>query len=351
MEKPYNIELIEQYLNNELKGAALTAFEQELASDEELAQAVADHQDLILGVEVAGERQFHQTLQSVEEELDAKGFFLMMTDVDDYLDKKADATTTQKIESRLLEDSDFASSLTAHNDARQSIELLGELQLRNTIRNIEAELEEEGFFTQKTETKVIERPIRAIGNRVAIRRMLAVAASVAVLVLAYFFIFQPDNSPQGLYSSYYEPYKDNLSQELELRLSETGFGSTDDMRVQLNLLLTGIGEYKAENFAAAAEKLATYRSKANPTDDLTRQASLYEAISRLELKQSQDAITLLTPLAQNDEFAQQADAQWYLALAHLQADEAAAAQSMLQQLKNSEVYGTAATELLEKLTK
>jgi len=349
MKKPYDIETIEQYLTNQLGGEELQAFEEALASDEELAAAVAEHYDAMLGIEYFGEQELRSDINRTEGELDDEGFFLVAADLDNYLDGKTDDATRAKIERRRQADTDFSQQLDLHDDTRQSIELLGEEFLRDSIKEVESELESEGFFDQKAEQT--ERPVRTLGRRVTLRRALAVAASIAVLVIAYFVFFQPDTSPQGLYASYYEKYESDLGNELELKLSETGFGTTDDMIVQLNLLLDGVQAYEAGNYEQAVQLFEGYRTSDIVTEDeLYQQATLYQALAHQELEQSDAAINLLQSLTNNTTFEQQLDAKWYLALAYLQADQVENARPILQELETTSTYDAQAGALLQKLS-
>jgi predicted peroxiredoxin len=65
------IEQIEMYLEGQLQGADLTAFEQEMKQDATLQTEVAEYKDLIQGIRIAGQNEFVHLIHTWEKELAA----------------------------------------------------------------------------------------------------------------------------------------------------------------------------------------------------------------------------------------------------------------------------------------
>lgn len=86
MENKYDIEEIENFLNQEMDAADLKVFEQALQEDKTLAEEVNLHQDVIKGIESAGPLDFRNLVAGVHGEMKNEGFFS---------EKVAQQTTTE----------------------------------------------------------------------------------------------------------------------------------------------------------------------------------------------------------------------------------------------------------------
>ncbi|MEM6316016.1 MAG: hypothetical protein AAF960_00010 [Bacteroidota bacterium] len=75
MEKNYNIDEIENFLNREMDASELAAFEQQMAKDEGLAEEVTFHQDILKGIDQAGAADFRSIVAGVHEEMKNEQFF------------------------------------------------------------------------------------------------------------------------------------------------------------------------------------------------------------------------------------------------------------------------------------
>ena len=89
MENNYNIEEIEEFLNQEMDSDALKTFEQKLQKDKTLAEEVKLHQDVIKGIESAGPIDFRNMVSGVHKDLKNEGFFS---------EKEEAVTTTKKVQ-------------------------------------------------------------------------------------------------------------------------------------------------------------------------------------------------------------------------------------------------------------
>jgi len=343
----FDIEKIEQYL-----GGQLDSSEQELLSDRikqepEFAKEVAFHQLTMEGIEQFG---INQTIQNLDGNLAKEGFFLTTEDIDDYLEGKANTEEQSAMENRLAEDSDFKEDFHLHQLTTEGIERgAATSEFSDLFNKIDSDLEREGFFdpittgTQpdqsKAEAKIVRFPFRG----------LAVAASVTLAVFSTWWYFQAP-STETIYASHFSPLDDQLSAEL----SEMGF----IQRPYYDILEDGIKAYNDarnstdnnttnERYNTAKGLLTQYLNAAPATDEFYPTAKLYLAISHLELEDFNEAISLLTPITEQD-FPQKVDAQWYLALSYLKTNQQEKAIPLLTALDQS-TYAKQAQDILKNI--
>ena len=97
MEKNYNIDDIENFLNQEMDAAELAAFEKEMANDEALKTEVDFHEDVVKGIKNAGPMAFKDLVAGVHSEMKTEGFF-----EETVTDKVEDQTVTKEAKVRSL---------------------------------------------------------------------------------------------------------------------------------------------------------------------------------------------------------------------------------------------------------
>lgn len=161
-----------------------------------------------------------------------------------------------------------------------------------------------------------------------LRRPLSIAASVAVLVVAAYFIYLSFGS-QSLYDQY--------NQHPSFAVTEMSAASTYD--------LSGAeAAFQQGNYEATRSELAAYLN-ANPTDTL---ALLFLGICQLELDNYPQAEDIFGDIQSgNSDF--QALGEWYLALTYVKQENSAQAREVLSSIpQGSEKYAEA-QELLSKL--
>ncbi len=156
------------------------------------------------------------------------------------------------------------------------------------------------------------------GNRGVFRlpRGWAMAASVAVLITAGWFLLRSPEAPTAqLYTQYY--------------ITDPGLATT--LSVQSDpTFVEGMVDYKLGKIEAAIERWQPLLQQ-NPTSDTLR---YYLGMAYLESDQTMLAIEQLGQVRSVDTDLSER-AQWYLALAHLKNENTTEAVKLLQQLANS----------------
>lgn len=313
MEKNYDFEKIEDFLTGQLSAEDQAAFSAQIDQDTTLAQVVDFEKDLLIGVATAGKADLVDTIQSVAEEMD-----LDAIDIPIY-----------------GEFSDEALSKGIHQ--------VGKEDLVAEIGDLQAELDTDGFFDE-----VFEK-VEATGNQQSttektakvrtlfpIRRVLSIAAGVALLILGgWLAFFQNSGSPLD---QHFTPYANVVSPTIDAQLNSMGAGTSNELQADLSDLQQGMQAYDAKNYSLAIDKLTNKNLTILASKD-RQLVNFYLALSHLAVKNMDAAIPLLTTLAGTTGFAQRADAQWYLLLAYAEKGDTAQVAILKAALKGHPEYG------------
>ena len=156
----------------------------------------------------------------------------------------------------------------------------------------------------------------------------AAAAVLVLLIPIVLLLNQP--SQEDLFMAYYQPYP-------------MGQVSRDAVSEELS---EGLQYYHQEQYQVAITAL---EATTDPTQT-TRKENLAIACSYLSLSQPEEALTWLLPLSGSSDEALKEHADWYTALAYLQAGNDAEAQKTLQQITNSQsIWSSKASKLMKEI--
>ena len=161
---------------------------------------------------------------------------------------------------------------------------------------------------------------------VYIRYKWAIAASIAALVAAVWFLSQP---PVNLYATY--------SQHEPMHIAMRGTAATPTTALAENAFNSG-------NYALASDHISKLLQSA--PDDLMLQ--LYYAVCLIELQHEAEARAILEPIAQGAS-AWKSDAQWYVALSYLAEKNTAACLRALNDIPADDLYAPKAAQLKKDL--
>ncbi len=351
----FDNEKIDLYLQGQLSVEEQQVIKSRIAAEPDFAEAVALHELTIVGIEHFEMNNIRAEIQLLDNTLEKEGLFLTSEDLDAYLDKTATPAIQQTIEKRLKEEASFKAELELHQLTRAGIEKKEtEATFKDLFGKIDKDLEQEGFFEQITPTTITteakEKP-KAKVIRFPFQK-LAIAASVALAIVASWWIFQPSTiNPNIAYANHFTL----LSNDLSEALTETGFvrepyydilsagmEAYDNQKVTPTDLPSG-----NDHSTKAIDLIRQYRTAAPPTDEFYLPATLYLAISHLAINQAEQAIPLLEQLSKQN-FPQQATARWYLALSYLKTAQTERATPILQSLDQSK-YSQQAKDILDVL--
>jgi len=262
-------------------------------------------------------------------------------EIEAYLNQEMTEVEQTAFEGRMQGDKALAEEVRFHRAVVGGIDLAGELNFKELVGEVHNELKQEQFLESAKTVKTQEAKVRKI--RFSSRRILSLAASFAILLMAAWWLFLRPVSSEQLYASYFELPSEVLSTEIESRLSETGFGTN---KVALEQLETAIQAYQNSDYETAIEGFQTFKNTA-PEDALVNYASFYEAISSLKLEKTQISQDLLQDVYEDPRL--QEEALWYLAMTYLKKDKKEEAKYVLLQLEKEGKYQKRATKLLKKI--
>lgn len=333
-------ERISRYLEGDMAPAERQAFEAELEQDEALQKEVGLQKEAILGVACFVEENYRHAIQAVAGRLKHEGFFLNEENIRDYLRGNLEESLRAPFEERLKNDPAFAEEVRLEKDMLEGINLYAGEEEAQKIQRVRQRLQEDGFFPGQ------ESPPKGKVVSLSRRRLIAIAASLAILLAAGLYLFLPDSGTgtyAGLYEAYYRPETAVLPALLD-QLEASGFAQDVEQSRQL---ADALQRYETGAYAEAASALSTYLEQ-YPQD---REARLFLGLAGLETGQYREAIPELRAAGKAAEPQVAAAANWYLALALLQTGKAEEATALLRQLAAGDTrWSGQARELAGKLS-
>jgi hypothetical protein len=247
--------------------------------------------------------------------------------IDDYLRGRSD--DPEAFERELSEDPQLAQDMEATRLALNAIELREELQLKDRLRRVEAQMGAGRISSPTPEAKVVPLKRRKAGRQ----RWFAYAAAAALLLfVAGYFLLRPVGTPAQLALAEVEAY-DNIT-------SGTTRGAADD-----ETRAAAYAAYDAENFTEARDLFMQVGAE-DPVD------AFYYAQTLLQVQAYGDARDLFDRLAATSDFSLAEESAYYAAAARLGVNDLAAATEQLRAIAETEGHASQreARELLEVLT-
>lgn len=228
-----------------------------------------------------------------------------------YLNGEMEGTELITFEKELQENEDLANELALFSDVLEGIEANGDEALERTLKGVESKLEKDNFFDQPSSSKIIKMN----NSKSTWMRPLAIAASVAVLLGAGFYLMKPSDSQNSssdmatVFAEYNQPDKAKIAKILD-NLESSGFA--DENKNKADSLVQALSFYEKGEYKTAISSINEYLER-YPEDNT---AKLYLGLSLLQDEEYGKASKHLMPLAELEEFEHQDMAKWYLALCY-----------------------------------
>lgn len=237
--------------------------------------------------------------------------------MENYLNGRMTTEEQQSFEREMSTNQELREEVEVHRRLVSSIET-------ESVRQMLEQIHEENFAEEAAPVVPMHSHSRYFP--------LAIAASVALLILAGWWVFNWRSSqPEALYAAYFSP-DEGLP---------TTLGYADNAQ-----FAEGMVSYKLGEYTEALEYWQPLLS-ADPDNDTL---SYYSGLAFLANDQPEQAMQYLNLIVENEASAYQMDARWYLALAYLKNEQPAKAQALLQTLAAKDSpYREESQEILEKL--
>ena len=209
-------EHIDEYLLDQLDTNDKQAFVRQLERDKNLQKAVAFHRTILDGIEHYGRDAFADLAQSVEDELDREGFF----------------------------------SNQEEKDIIQGLEVIGKTEFESIIQGVDKELASERFFEKQAEQPSQQGKIIRMGSR---RMLLAIAASLLIMVVAAVFFWPRSTNLDKIYATNFILPDDPISTELNIEKEEIGFAGDNQLLIDLEAAIQLYNRGDCSSFIQSSE--------------------------------------------------------------------------------------------------
>ena len=200
-----------------------------------------------------------------------------------------------------------------------------ELEFRQNLMAVTADADREKFKEQLQDLE----PDAVLSSR-KYTSLIASVAAIALLLFSYIIFTNAESEPSELFADNFEPYRNVVQPVVRGQDSETTESKA-------------FAAYEREDFKEAASLFESI-----PSDDKSDYIYLYMGNSYLAIDEPEKAISVLNSSPVDSLSGQ---FKWYLALAYLQAENAASAKTILEELAASQAFRhEAAAEILEKIS-
>lgn len=244
------------------------------------------------------------------------------------MDKKLFETMENYVNGRMSieEQQSFERGMSENPELREEVALYRKMVSSIETESVRQMLEQIHAEQFNQETPVV--PMRSRSHYFP----LAIAASVALLILAGWWVFSWQSSqPEALYATYFSP-DEGLP---------TTLGYAENAQFAEGMISYKLGEY--------AEALDYWQPllTADPANDTL---NYYSGLAFLANDQPEQAVSYLGRVVENETSAFTSDANWYLALSYLKQGKETEAQPLLQELAAGDSpYQQQSREILDKL--
>jgi len=238
--------------------------------------------------------------------------------IEEYLSGKLSPEERAKFESNLEKDTQFKEKVENRRRILRGIEMAYNQELKDLLVKEEAKMPH-----LKPENK----------NRIrSLYPLVGMAATVTLLIIAFFALRDRSLDNSGLYAQYYQPYPN-----VEVPVSRSESNDANPFIL-----------YERGNYGEALTQFSALRTS-KPDDPALL---FYSGICQMELKSGEDAISSFKELLGLDANKYTRPSKWYLALAYLKSEQSSEAISYLNELTQiDDVYAKKAAELLDQLDK
>lgn len=262
--------------------------------------------------------------------------------IDNYLQGKLSAEAAVAFEQEMTQDAVLKKAVAEQQELIAGMEAYEEkkkfLEMMQSIKEEKAPARNLSVVKEEAEPSKEKK-----ANVFTLRRVLAMAASVALLVAALVFLVQPTTDVSLLAQQNFEVYPDQLTARLEAS------GAVSGNETLVPILQEAMTAYKNGDLTNAKQNLESFKEKTSKRDYLTILTDFYLAQIALSEQQYEKSISLLSPLAKESGLPIEAAVNWYLALAHIGQSEKATALTLLKKIPATDAFATKAQNLIEQL--
>ncbi|OFX17942.1 MAG: hypothetical protein A2033_15305 [Bacteroidetes bacterium GWA2_31_9] len=279
-------------------------------------------------------------LETKEKKIYAEGSFYI---IEKYINNDLDARFREGFEQKMQTDDSLKSQLQFQLAINKYIPNSETLKFRNILNNAHNEMIANNEIINNSYSKLELQRVKNIyegkrdsdngkNKRFLNRTWLYAAATIIIAVSIYTYNYVFNYSSENVYLAYYEKYE-----------SPGNIRTINQDSLDINL---SISYYDKGEYSKAIDGFYSIDS----SNSAYQMAHFYIAMSYIELKQSEKAISVLNELTKDKRHSYYYQSNWYLALSYIQLEQTEKAKSVLNLLVNAENhYKSKAKEVLDKL--
>ena len=243
--------------------------------------------------------------------------------IEKYLDQKMTENERIEFEQIMKNDSELKAEVALHQEVGETLKGDKIHQLRDVLKETDR-----NWGAEKKEQKGVARTIN-------FRRIIAIAATVLLLVMTYQFFFSGGGSMSNeqLFADNFQPY--------QMLLSQRGISEGEKDLVLENAVLA----YSKGNYQSAASSFQQLSQ--NDPNDISFQ--FYLAVAQLGAKENDASISLFQNIISTEGHPFKEQSQWYLALAFLQNNNMESAKKSLDEIQSGQFKYKEAQQILKQL--
>ncbi len=240
---------------------------------------------------------------------------LLFEKIEAYLQEQLTPEERERFEASMAQNKELATEVALQKKLIQSIET-------ESVRQLLEQIHADNFGKETTIVSIHRRRFFPY---------LAVAASLSLLLIGWWYVTSQQSSLANLYSAYFTP--------------ATGLPTTLSYTANTQFA-EGMVSYKLGDYTEAREWWQPLL-EANPTNDTL---NFYMGVAFLAEEQADLAIENLSKVVEHTSSVYSDDAQWYLALAYLRNKQKAEAKEILSSLAEKEsLYRKQSQEILSQI--
>lgn len=251
-----------------------------------------------------------------------------------YLQGTMDAVEREAFEAEMQRSPELQNDVELERLLLEGLEYAGEAENRQKIGTVHQKLAAEGFFNEIAQTTPAGLSVSHLSKTTMMKRILAIAASVAILTAAFWLFNRPAGSPDPneLFARYYQPAEAvQRAQTIIPTLESQGLAG---VQTEADTLRDALQLYADGNLEEAVKLFKVYL-ESNPDDVM---AQYFLGAAYMGQGHYAKAIEVFLPLSRA-ESAVKNDALWNLGLCYMKVENGLEdARVTFQQLSTDNTY-------------
>lgn len=267
--------------------------------------------------------------------------------IEDYQAGRLSKDEEIAFEEQLKVDPTLAKDLELWQDLTKVVKSSVEKDVMNNYHKLNEQLKNDGFWKKIEKEHQVETPkeIKPKIVQFPTRRVLAIAASVALIISTIFFLFS-DSKEEQLFANHFRPYKDVVGTYID----SPGFTGTPEAAT----LEEATEAYQHKKYKAAILGFDNFLSQAETlraTTYLQQIVRFEKAVSLLAINHSAEALVLFQQLSKETGHGLDDAIKWHTAMTYIRMNDTDNAKQYFKSLVDSREFGDKAKGILADLEK